>query len=191
MRSTATRNSALLLALVLGAGTPAWAHPKGFHKKLTVTLTPTRLSVLVVMDVDSGDQCLLLREAMDADRDGLLVGDEVKKLRARLVKLAVSPLRLTLSGAPLTLDQKDMKLSLREDRRANDAPLSVAVLLELELRQPFAEGTQLEVTDTAPDLSTIVLQVFQAGAKEPPFEQEVASGMKTPVRVGALSEPKR
>jgi hypothetical protein len=190
MRSTATSSSALLLALVVSAvlSSTAWAHPKGFHKNLTVTLTPTRLSVLIVMDVDSGDRCLLLREAVDSNRDGALAGDELTQLKARLVKLATSPLQLGLSGAPLALQVKDTKLSLREDRRANDAPLSVAVLLELEHVKALAEGMQLEVTDTSPDLSTIVLQVFQSGVKEPPFEQEVPSGVKTKVRIGRLSD---
>ena len=39
-----------------------------------------------------------------------------------------------------------------------------------------------EVEDVAPDQSTILLQVFQEGAKEPPFEAEVKSGVKTRVR---------
>lgn len=187
MRSTAIPNSALLLALVVGAGSAAWAHPKGFHKKLTVTLTSTRLSVLIVMDVDSGERCLLLREAVDSNRDGFVTGDEVTKLRERLVKLALKPLALGLSGAPLAPVVKDTKLSLREDRRANDAPLSVAVLLELEHGKAFAEGMHLEVTDTSPDLSTIVLQVFQAGGQAP-FEQEVPSGVKTKVPIGRLTD---
>jgi hypothetical protein len=187
MRSTAIRNSALLLALVVSAGL-AWGHPKGFHKKLTLTVTPTKLSALIVMDVDSGERCLLLREAVDSNRDGLLAGDEVTRLKERLVKLAMQPLQLGLSGAPIPLVVKEAKLSLREDRRANDSPLSIAVLVEVDHPHAIAEGMQLEVVDTAPDTSPIVVQVFQAGVKEPPFEQEVPSGVKTKIRMGALKE---
>ncbi len=185
MRSTATRNSALLLALVAGV---AWGHPKGFHKKLTITVTPTRVSVLVVMDVDSGERCLLLREAVDSNRDGVLKGEEVTRLKERLVKLATQPLKLGLSGAPLPVQVKESKVSLRDDPRANDSPLSVALLLEIDHPHAVAEGMELEVTDTAPDTSSIVLQVFQAGSLAPPFEQEVPSGQKTKIRMGVLKE---
>ena len=181
MRSTATRNSALLVALV---ATAAFAHPTGFHKKLTVTVTKTKLSALVVMDVDSGERCLLLREAVDSNRDGVLSGEEVAKLKERLVKMVTSPLRLGISGAPLSVGPKESKLSLRDDRRANDSPLSVAVMFELPLSPTPGEGTQLEVTDTSPDQSSIVLQVFQSGEA---LEKEVSSGVMTRVRLGALT----
>lgn len=184
MRSTATRNSALVVVL-FGAAL-ASAHPRGFHKKVTVTVTGTRVSALVVMDVDSGDRCLLLREPADSNRDGVLAGDEVAKLKERLTKMVTSPLKFGLSGAPLPLQVKDTKLSLRDDKRANDSPLSVAVLMELEHPHAIKEGMQLEVTDVSPDASTIALQVLQdAGA---PFEQQVESGVQVKVR---LELPKR
>ncbi len=182
MRSTATRNSALVLVL---AGSCALAHPTGFHKKLTITLSKSKVSALVVMDVDSGERCLMLREAVDSNRDGVLTGDEVAKLKERLVKMATSPLKLGLSGAPLPVLIKETKLSLREDRRANDGPLSVAVLIELPLAPTPGPGAQLEVTDTAPDQSTIVVQVFQSGEV---FEKEVDSGVTARVRLGVLTE---
>lgn len=182
MRSTAIRNSALFVLL---AGACAFAHPTGFHKKLTFTLTKTKLSALVVMDVDSGERCLMLREAVDSNRDGLISGDEIAKLKERLVKMATSRLKLGISGAPLHFTVAEAKLSLREDRRANDAPLSVAVLFELSLTPTPGAGTQLEVSDVAPDQSTVVLQVFQSGEA---FEREVASGVTTRVRLGALTE---
>lgn len=183
MRTTLIRNSALVLALVASS---AWSHPKGFHKKLTITVSPTRISALIVMDVDSGDRCLLLREAVDSNRDGQLAGEELTKLKERLVKMAVNPIVLGLSGAPIPLQVKESKLSLREDRRANDSPLSVAVLVEIDHPHAISPGMQLEVTDTAPDTSSIVLQVFQEGSDEPPFQEEVASGVKTKVRMNAF-----
>jgi hypothetical protein len=185
MRSTATRSSGLALALVAGW---AWAHPQGFHKKLTVTVARQKVSALVVMDVDSGERCLLLRGAVDADRDGRLEGDEVAKLKERLVKLASSRLEVKLSGAPLALTLRETKLSLREDRRANDAALSVALLYELALSSPVGEGMTLEVSDVAPDQSHVAVQVFQAGAKAAPFQQEVPSGTPATVRLGRLAE---
>lgn len=171
-----------MVALV---ATAAFAHPTGFHKKLTITVTKTKLSALIVMDVDSGERCLLLREAVDSNRDGVLAGDEVAKLKERLVKMATSPLKLGISGAPLRILNSQSKLSLREDRRANDAPLSVAVMIEIPLSPTPGEGTQLEVTDTSPDQSTIVLQVFQA---EETLEKEVSSGVTTRVRLGVLTQ---
>lgn len=188
MRSTAIRNSALLLLCSLFAGPAAWGHPKGFHKKLTVTVSPTKLSVLIVMDVDSGDRCLLLREAVDSNRDGVVTGEEVTRLKERLVKLAITPLQLGISGAPIPVQVKESKLSLRDDPRANDAPLSIALLVEVAHPHAIAEGMELEVTDTAPDTSTIVLQVYQSGSTEPPFEQQVPSGVKTKIRMGVLRE---
>ncbi len=185
MRSTATRSSALALLLVAGW---AWAHPQGFHKKLTFTVTRTKVSALVVMDVDSGERCLLLREAMDTDRDGRLAGEEVTRLKERLVRMASSRLEVKLAGAPLVLEVKDTKLSLRDDRRANDSALSVALLLEVALTSPVGEGMALEVSDVAPDQSHVALQVFQAGAQAAPYQQEVPSGAVTKVRLGRLAE---
>lgn len=183
MRSTAIRNSALLVVLLGGA--LASAHPKGFHKKVTITITATRVSALVVMDVDSGERCLLLREPADANRDGALAGDEVTKLKERLVKMATGQLQFGLSGAPLPLQLKESKLSLRDDRRANDSPLSVAVLLELDHPRGIKSGMHLEVTDVSPDTSSIALQVFQDTLS--PFQTELASGVKVKV---ALEAPK-
>lgn len=195
MPSIATRNrpwaqallSLGLLALGLGSSL-ASAHPKGFHKKLTITLTAAKLSALIVMDVDAGDRCLMLREAVDSNRDGLLSGAEVTVLKKRLVKLATGALKLSLSSAPLPLSVTQSKLSLREDRRANDSPLSVAVLVELALPHSVGEGASLEIEDTSPDRSPLVLEVFQAGAQEPPFQKEVESGRTTRIRLGDLHD---
>lgn len=171
----------LLLALTLVAST-AFAHPQGFHKKLTFTLTKTKVSALIVMDVDAGERCLLLREAVDSNRDGVLAGEEVAQLKDRLVKMATRPLKLSISGAPLPVVVKEAKVSLREDHRANDSAVSVAVLVELE-HPASTPGMEFEVEDISPDQSTIVLQVFQEGAKDAPFQEEVKSGVKTKVRL--------
>ena len=179
MGSTAIRGSALLGFLV---ALPALGHPSGFHKKLTFTLTKTRVSALIVIDVDAGERCLLLREAVDSNRDGLLSGEELTQLKDRLVKMATRPLKLSISGAPIPLNVKETKLSLREDRRANDSALSVAVLVEIDHPHAVSVGMDFEVEDISPDQSTIVLQVFQEGAKEPPFQAEVKSGVKTKIR---------
>ena len=180
MGSTATRNSALLGLLW---ALTALGHPSGFHKKLTFTLTKSKVSALIVLDVDSGERCLLLREAMDSNRDGVLSGDEVTQLKDRLVKMATRPLKLSISGAPILLVVKETKISLREDHRANDSALSVAVLVEIDHPHEVSPGMNFEVEDISPDQSTIVLQVFQEGAKEPPFQEEVKSGVKTKVRI--------
>lgn len=166
---------------LVAAGT-AFGHPNGFHKRLTVTLTKTKVSALLVMDVDSGERCLFLREAVDSNRDHVLSGDELAQLKARLVKLATKPLKFSISGAPIELGIKETKVSVRDDRRANDAALSVAVLIEIEHPHPVSTGMDFEVEDIAPDQSTIVLQVFQEGASEPPFQAEVKSGVKTKIR---------
>lgn len=179
MGSTATLSRAWVLAVLLAL--PAQAHPQGFHKKLTFTLTKTRLSALIVMDIDSGERCLLLREPMDGDRDGQLAGEEVARLKERLVKLATRPLKLSISSAPIPLVIKDAKLSLRDDRRAGDGALSVAILVEIDHPQPVSPGMELEVEDLSPDQSSIVLQVFQETSA--PFQAEVRSGVKTKVRI--------
>lgn len=185
MRSTATRSSALALVLL---ATGALAHPRGFHKKVTLTVTRSKLTALVVLDGDEGNRCQELREAADADGNGVLQGAEVTKLKERLVRIATSRLEVKLSGAKLPLVPRESKLSLREDPRADEGGLSLAVLFELKLSTPAAEGMQLEVTDVAPDESAVAVEVFQAGAKEAPFQQEVPSGRPATVRLGRLAE---
>jgi hypothetical protein len=167
-------SAALLLAAV------AWGHPQGFHKKLTFTLTKTRVSALIVMDVDAGERCLLLREPADSNRDGVLTGAEVTQLKERLVKLATRPLKLGISGAPVPLVVKDTRISLRDDKRANDAGLSVAILVEIEHPHAVSAGMEFEVEDVAPDQSSIVLEVFQESGA---FQGELQSGVKSKVRI--------
>lgn len=186
MPSTVTRSSALALALLAGA---AGAHPQGFHKKLTFTVSRSKVALLLVMDVDGGGHCLRLREALDGDRDGRLSRPEVAQLRERLVALAWRRLEVRLSGARLPLVVGESKVSLHGDERANDASLSLALLAEVDLSSPPGEGFQLEVLDVAPDQSTIALEVFQAGAKESPAQVELRSGVRAAVRLGRLAGP--
>jgi hypothetical protein len=160
----------------------------GFHAKLTITVSQTKVSVLKVIDVDSGSRCLLLRESVDANRDGELRGEEVQNLKKRLVSLATRPLSLTLSGAPLPMQVVDSKLSLRNDRRVNDSPLSIAVLLEFDDPTALREGLVLGVTDVAPDASSLVLQVFQRGETALPAVQEVPSGSLATFRLRPMKE---
>ncbi|MCC6334349.1 MAG: hypothetical protein IT380_10225 [Myxococcales bacterium] len=177
------------LALLLAASL-AHAHPQGFHKKLTFTLTKTTVTGLLVMDVDSGDRCTVLRQAADANGDGLLQGAEVTALKERLASMAAKTLKLSISGAAIAVTAKETKLSLREDPRVGEAGLSVALLIELAHPHPVSEGMTFEVTDTSPDLSPVVVQVFQAAAKgaapEAPFQGEVESGKTVKVRLGRL-----
>jgi hypothetical protein len=175
MPSTRTLSSAALLCALA-----SWGHPQGFHKKLTFTLTKTKVSGLIVMDVDAGERCLLLREPADSNRDGVITGEEVTKLKERLVKLATRPLKLGISGAPLPLVIKDTKISLREDKRANDSALSVAILVEIDHPHAVSEGMQFEVEDASPDQSSVVLEVFQEGSRE---QLELQSGVKSKVRI--------
>lgn len=185
MRTTPIRNEWALAAATLA--TVALAHPSGFHEKLTATVTRSKLTVLLVMDVDSGERCLLLREAVDADRDGQLSGDEVKTLEARLLKLATASLKVSVSGAPVTLPVLEHKISLREDRRASDGPLSIAVLLEVERKGAFREGLTLELSSIAPDASSLAVQVFQKG-EAAAVQREVPSGEVVKVRLGRLED---
>lgn len=179
------------LAVLLFAAT-ALAHPQGFHKKLTFTLTKTTLTGLVVMDVDAGARCTVLRQAADADSDGLVKGAEVTALKERLAAMALRTLKLGVSGAAIAVTVKESKLSLREDPRVGESGLSLALLVEVRHLHAVSEGMALEVTDTSPDLSPVVVQVFQAAAKgaapEAPFQLELEAGKTASVRLGRLAD---
>jgi hypothetical protein len=136
------------------------------------------------MDVDSGQRCAVLRQSVDADGDGLVKGDEVTALKDRLAQMALRNLKLSLSGAALSLTPKETKLSLHEDPRVGEQGLSIAVLVDVALSKGVSEGMTFEVTDTSPDLSPVVVLVFQAG--EPPFQVDLESGKTAKVRLGRL-----
>jgi hypothetical protein len=179
------------LGLIAGiVAATASAHPQGFHTRLTFTLEKGRVRGLVVMDVDAGDRCKLIRAGVDENKDGVLTGAEVKALEAKLQSLALKPLKVGFSGFPLTLPVTGVKVSMHEDPRVNDSGLSVAILLELEHDYPVTPGLSFEVEDKAPDGSTVRLEVLQAQAKdaqeEPPFQKDVESGQRVRIRVGTL-----
>jgi hypothetical protein len=190
IRSSDGARAGFVVAALLAA--TALAHPQGFHKKLTFTLTRTTVSGLVVMDVDSGSRCAVLRQAADADGDGRLKGAEVTQLKERLAAMALRTLKLGISGAATAVTPKESKLSLHEDPRVGEGGLSVAVLVELRHPHAVSEGLHFEVTDTSPDLSPVVVQVFQAAAKgatpEAPFEVELEAGKTASVRLGRLAD---
>jgi hypothetical protein len=167
--------------LVWLSASVALAHPQGFHVKLTFTLTPTTVTGLLLMDVDAGQRCLLLREAADESRDGLLDAGEVKGLERRLAAMLTRNLKLGISGAPIPVVVKETRLSLRDDPRANDAGFSVAVLIEVAHPHAVSPGMQFEVENVSPDLSAMTVEVLQAGA--PASVAQVESGKKYAVRL--------
>lgn len=177
-----------LAVLVVALAGVAQAHPQGFHLRATFTVAKDSVQGVLALDVDAGERCRLLRAGADLDHDGLLAGAEVAGLKERLAGLILRPLVLGVSGAPLAVKVLETRLSLREDRRAQDGGLSVAVLLEATLPRGVFPGSELELTLASPDVSTVVLEVFQASAAGPeaPLRQEVASGARTKVRLGAL-----
>ena len=172
--------------------TVAQAHPQGFHKRLVFTLTKTGGEGLVVMDVDSGDRCALIRAGADANKDGRLSPEETGALKQKLVAMATRALKLSFSSAPIAAVVKESKLSLREDLGVSTSGLSVAVLLDLSHPQEVTPGMRFEVEDTSPDLSTIRLQVFQASdgqePAEPAFDAALESGKVARVRLGSLAQ---
>ncbi len=183
------RGLSLVAAL---AASSALAHPQGFHTRLALTLTRSAVTGLLVMDVDAGSRCAVLRQAADADLDGRVTGAEVTALKERLTAMALRPLKLGLSGAALAVTVKESKLSLRDDARVGEAGLSLALLLEVRHPRPVSEGLQLEVSDTSPDLSPVLVRVFQAvapgAAPVAPFEVELEAGKTASVRLGRLGE---
>lgn len=170
-----------LLALLVASST-ALAHPQGVHVKLTFTLTKVTVTGLVVMDIDSGQRCLLLREAADENRDGFLDATETKNLEKRLVNMATRNLKLAISGAQIPVVVKDSKLSLRNDKRANDTGFSLVVLTEVTHPHQVDEGMSFQVENITPDLSAMAVEVFQVG--EPVTQTELDSGKKLSVRIG-------
>ncbi len=183
------RLAAALCVLLAG---PALAHPQGFHKKLVFTLTRFTLQGVVLMDIDGGERCELIRSGADTNHDGLLAADELTALKRRLVAMALKSLVVSFSGAKVGLEPSGSKLNLHDDKRVNRSGLSVAVLFDVTYPQPANPGMAFEVEDISPDLSPVNLQVFQAPANDAgvpsPFEADVESGRKTSIRLGLLAE---
>ena len=177
------------LAVLLGA-TAAQAHPQGFHKKVVLNVSRYRIDGLITMDVDGGERCRLIRDGADANRDGVLSGDEVKALKDKLLRLATLALKLSLSGFPVPPQVKDVKLDLRKDRAVSESGVSIAVLLEDPHPAAVHVGTELVVEDASPDQSPVHVEVNQAlpdGGVEPPAATELEPGVKWKVRLGPLA----
>ncbi len=178
----------LPLLLLLAAG--AEAHPQGFHKKLVLNVSLYRIDGLITMDVDGGERCRLIRDGADANRDGILSGDEVKALKDKLTRLATRALKLSLSGFPVPPQVKEVKLDLRKDRAVSESGVSIALLLEDPHPAAVHPGTELVVEDVSPDQSPVhveVNQVPQDGGGEPPATTELEPGVKWKVRLGPLA----
>ena len=61
-----------VLAFVLLSAATAGAHPQGFHARFVFTLTKTAVTGVLVLDVDSGERCELLRAGADVNHDGVV-----------------------------------------------------------------------------------------------------------------------
>lgn len=178
--------ASLAIALVL-------AHPQGFHKRVTLELWSTSITGLVVMDIDSGERCELLRAGADTNRDGKLDPAETKALKKKLTTLATRALKIWISGYAVAIEVKDTKVTLKEDSRVSKTGVSVAVLLEMKHPYAVTPGMSLWLEDTAPDYSHVDLEIFQHPAPDagqpPETKQSVASGERLTVRLGALASP--
>lgn len=169
------------LALLLLLPAAAFAHPKGFHKKVLLTVEGGRAAALVVMDVDDSERAELLRATADSDRNGVLSRDETAKLRAKLVELATSKLRVSVSGHRLSLPVKDVRLSLRQEKRVGESGMSVAVMLESELPGKIVSGMVMVVEDTSPDGSPVQVELGQTDAGV--VSREILAGEKIDLRL--------
>jgi len=181
----------LVFAVVLLSAATASAHPEGFHARFVFTLTKTAVTGLLVLDVDSGERCELLRAGADVNHDGVLSKVERATLLAKLSSFLTKPLTLGISGFPLPLTITESKLNLRDDDSVSRTGLSVALLLELKHPYEVSPGMHFEIETVMPDQSAVRLEVVQSVAKgvpgEPDFRDEVPSGKKVRVRLGALA----
>jgi len=173
------------------------AHPEGFHAKYAFTLTKTTLVGLLVLDVDGGSRCELIRAGADADHDGKLSVPERRALETKLASFITRPLKLGISSAPLPLTIKESKLNLHDDPSVSKSGLSVALLLEVNHPYEISPGMHFELEASTPDQSHLRVEVVQAIAAgerpEPDFVEDVPSGKKVRVRLGLLAkdEPAR
>ncbi|MFT3837550.1 MAG: hypothetical protein QM723_11195 [Myxococcaceae bacterium] len=169
----------------------ALAHPQGFHKKVVLNVSLYRIDGLIAMDVDGGERCRLIRDGADSNRDGQLSGDEVKALEDKLVRMATRALKLSLSGFPIPFKVKETKIDLRKDHAVTETGVSVAVLLEDPHPAAVSVGTNLQIEDSAPDLSPVRFEVNQVppadAGVEPPSTTDLESGVKWKVRLGPLA----
>ena len=180
-----------VLALVLFSAATAWAHPEGFHARFVFTLTKTAVTGVLVLDVDSGERCELLRAGADVNHDGVLSKAERATLLAKLSSFLTKPLKLGISGYPLPLTVTESKLNLRDDDSVSRLGLSVALLLEMKHPYEVSPGMHFDVETVTPDQSAVRLEVLQSRAPGEPaeadFREEVPSGKRARVRLGALA----
>jgi hypothetical protein len=180
----------LLLGVV--AASSARAHAEGFHVRAVFTLTKTAVSALLVMDVDGGERCELMRAGADLNRDGVLADDEKRALEKKLTALVLRPLKVGLSSYVVPLKLLEAKLNLRGDASVSRSGVSVALLLESNHPYEVSPGMHFEFETVTPDASPVRLEVFQAAdpgdpSPEPDFQQEIDSGRRTRVRLGLLA----
>lgn len=179
-----------LLAVV--AATGAWAHPEGFHAKYAFTLTRTSITGLLVLDVDAGERCELIRSGADANHDGLLSRSERRSLEAKLSSFITRTLKLGISSYPVPLTIKETKLSLRDDPSVSKSGLSIALLLEVKHPYEVTPGMHFELEASTPDQSHVRVEIVQAAKPgepaEPDFKEDVPSAKKVRVRLGALAK---
>ena len=176
-----------LVAALWGLTGVALAHPRGAHKKIVLTVERTRVGVLLVLDLDSGERARLLRAGADQDGDHLLRGAEVQGLRRRLAQVARGTFKLQVGGAPVILPEGEARLSLRQDPSVSDGGLSVAVLAELSLPEGIRPGMELVVVDRSPDGSPVDVEFHLDG--EEGLSRTVSTipaGADARVRVGRL-----
>lgn len=181
------RRFALLVLLPCAA----FAHPKGFHTKIVFSVSKYAVDALLVMDVDGSERVKLLREGADTNGNGVIDGDETAALKKKLTAMATRALKVGISGAPVPLTVKDVKLSLREDKSVSETGVSVALMLEGVHPHEVTPGMSLEVEDTSPDFSPVVIEVSALsgadGGAEALETYELPAGQKHAVRLGSLS----
>jgi hypothetical protein len=178
-------------AVLLLLPAAALAHPKGFHTRIAFSVSKYAVDALLVMDVDGSERSKLLREGVDTNGNGVIDGDETAALKKKLAAMATRALKVGISSAPVPLTVKDVKLSLREDRSVSQTGLSVAVMLEGVHPHEVTPGMSLEVEDTSPDYSPVVIEVSALSATDGGAEAleryELPAGEKHAIRLGALA----
>ncbi len=165
----------------------ASAHPQGYHQHVRVVVHAERVEVLVVLDVDEGKRAQLLRAGADANADGRLEGEELERLRARLVGLATGRLKVELSGFTPALRLQENKINLRDRFTTGTDGLSVAVLLEAPLPKAPSEGMELRVHASSPDRSHVRVETEQVleGGGGPSLSRDVRHGEYLSLRLAA------
>lgn len=180
---------AFVVALV---ATGASAHPEGFHAKYAFTLTRTSVTGLLVLDVDAGERCELIRAGADANHDGVLSRPERRSLESKLSAFITRTLKLGISSYPVPLTIKETKLNLRDDASVSKSGLSIALLLEVKHPYEVTPGMHFEFEASTPDQSHVRVEIVQAAKAgepaEPDFKEDVPSGKKVRVRLGALEK---